>query len=312
MAQKRTTDRGALSLSTRSAMMIYTLSNLLLTVLEFQSSLLFHNSTNVSNKNGVSRASLQLLTSLSLVPILILPSTTFDTPNRRAPILATFLVALSLLMDALLRLLPCFQALIYGYDPEIINISPFFVVLHVFLHSSWLFLTRRRPGHKPGSIEARMLVDGIVIPTDLATDATVKILRVHAVTFLLLRVTAVLTHLLTDWNRASVAILILVILACAKFTWPTLTEAIFILLQAAPADSVQSIRTKREQVLALDGVVECSDVHIWEETQGLLVGTLSVFVHPSACKYTVLRRSIAAFDGLVDDLTVQVASWRAN
>lgn len=313
MAQMKS-EKGTVSLSTRSAMVVYTVSNLVLTLLEFHASLLFHNSTpsTSASKNYVSRASLQLLTSLSLLPILKLPSATFDASNKRAPILASFLVGLSLLIDAMLRLLPCFQALIYGYDPDIVNTSTFFVVCHVLVHSTWLFLTRRRPGHQPGSIEARMLLEGLVIPTDLATDATIKILRVHALTFLLLRVTAVLTRFLAGWNRVSVAIMSTVIVACASMTWPTMTEAIFVLLQAAPSDRVQSIPTRRQKVLDLDGVVECSHVHIWEETKGLIVGTLSVSVHPSACKYTVLRRSITAFDGLVDDLTVQVDSWRAT
>lgn len=297
-------------------MLIYIVCNLLLTLIEFNASVLsqqVEHSSAATTTNCVSRASLQLLTSLSLLPILLLPSASFDAPNRRAPILATFLVALSLLVDAILKLLPCFQALIYASQPDIVNNAPVFIALHLLLHSVWLAFTHRRPGHESRTIEARMLVDDLVIPTDLATDATVRVLRLHATTFVLLRVTVVSTRLLLPvWNRLSVLIVTAVILGCAKYTWPILMDAVYVLLQAAPLDSVQSIRSRRQSVLALDGVVECSNVHIWEESHGLIVGTLSVYAHPSACKYTVLRRSIAAFDGLVDDLTVQVDSWRAT
>ena len=68
----------------------------------------------------------------------------------------------------------------------------------------------------------------------------------------------------------------------------------------------------REEVLALEGVLSCGNLHVWEETADVLVGTLCVEVDGRVSKSWILEKGIAAFDGVVDDLTIQVESCRED
>lgn len=303
---------GTIPLSMRSAMNLYSSTNLLLSLLEFNSALgwpRFHYSlSNVGNDVCISRASLQLLTSLSLLPILFLPTSGFDAIKRRAPVLVTFLITLALLIDGALRLIPFLQALFYGHVLAIFNLNPLLVVSHLLVHSAWLLQTRERPAEKNKVREARVFAESLVSPTDLTLDAAISALRAYALTMISIYFTKIALNVIRV-STAIVLLAIVVTVACLRMAWTILRESIYILIQTAPYESIQSIRSRRDQLLALEGVVDCVNVHVWEESQGLVVGSLHVHVDPTSCKYTVLRRAISVFDGLVDDLTIQVECY---
>lgn len=112
-----------------------------------------------------------------------------------------------------------------------------------------------------------------------------------------------------SWDVDVIAsVWMLAALTTAAVAWPVLMDAARILLQAAPPAAAQAIRARCQQVLATDGVVACSNMHVWEESAGFLVATLCLTVKPSVSKSAVLNRTAALFEGFVDDLTVQIES----
>lgn len=314
----------------------YATLNLCLHLGELFATLLSTNSTTgVGNTDfdAKSRALLQVLTAVSVLPAAILP-TPESMSSRRAPVLATFLIALALLVDAVLRLIAGVQALVRGGVPGVV-VSPLpLLVAQCVLHLALLVATQMARGF--GSAARARLAqmkgkkhlaavgswDGGAgsksggTAKDSAEDMAAKAgtmagLRLHALSALAGRVAAVAARNASAPSFASAYSTGAASLT-AVLAWPVAMETARILLQAAPASAVQSIRSRRDQVLAIDGVVDCSNVHIWEETAGIIVGTLCVAVHPSVSKSVVLRRAISAFDGLVDDLTVQVENWRGS
>lgn len=294
-------------------MAIYSASHILLSLHEFYSSVVAYaldQPSSLFTANCVSRASLQLLTSFSLLPVLFVSAARWNRNSRRVAVLVAFLIALSLIIDAILRLLPCLHAFLYGRHVSTYTPSSTLLLLHLIVHGTWLSLTPTTILFVSRLFKLPSFLYRLTVPADVSADSIYKILRTHAITILLVRISSTYSHNSYLTARLSATILIAIIVCCVVLVWPSLTESINILLHTTPSAQVQSIRSRRDRVLALDGVVHCSHLHFWEENPQFVIGTLHVAVQPSACKYTVLRQATAAFDGLVDDLTVQVEDWR--
>lgn len=279
-----------LSLLRHPAIVLYTTLNLLAAAALLRATL------SSRHHEATSRAALHLLTTILILPATLTPPP-HTAPARRTPVLATFIIALTLLIDAVLRLLPSLQALFHSLPPHPLTHNRPALAFHAALHAFFLLATPRRPS-----------MSKLPVATP-HSSAPVPALRLHAKARLAAAVAdAVSAHILT--GSAAAALQTVVATLTAHAAVPALAHAARVLMQAAPGAVVASIRDGREAVLAIDGVLECGNVHIWEEAAGVLVGTLCVTVDAKVCKSSVLHSAVAAFDGIVDDLTVQVESWR--
>lgn len=287
-----------------------------------------------NDHESTSRVILQLLTSGSLLPAALLP-TPESMAARRSPVLASFLISLALLIDAVLRVLPCLQGMINHRTPFMS--SPFstsLFIAHLFTHAALLVFTRVRTrlnqnllnqqqlqlqqqqqqqqqgmkASKGGFHKIKHHQQQLIWKDNVVLHA----LTIYALSMMTSLAAIMLSRVvfITKLTFFATCVHLLAAIITIHMSFPVLMHNARILLQAAPSSSLHSIRSRREQVLAIDGVIECCNMHIWEETAGFIVGTVSVVVHPYVSKPEVLRRAVVAFEGLVDDLTVQVESWR--
>ena len=103
---------------------------------------------------------------------------------------------------------------------------------------------------------------------------TMIALRIHVMHSLGLYATTLLISLTATENVQFISFLRFVSIVISLLNaCPIFLKAARVLLQAAPHSTAYSIRARRDQVLAIDGVVQCSEVHIWEESAADCAGS---------------------------------------
>lgn len=291
--------------------MLYAVLNFLLAILEVQATAVLRDT------QMTSRAALHFMTALSTLPIVMLRR--LAAPSiRRAPVLCAFVLALALLIAALLHLLPALQVFLRGVPPRdrVSPSSPVILWLQLVLHAAYLAASLRGP--LPDHVPRARVPAGKSRPNAGGSGARneggegdvllIAALRAHALAMVAARGTDVLQTGLSQ--RVAAVGYVVVAALTIRSALPVGLASARVLLHGMPNACVQSMRSRREQVLAIEGVVECGHIHMWEEAAGFVVGTLCVTVQPTVSKNFVLHRAFSAFDGLVDDLTVQVENWR--
>lgn len=128
------------------ALSLYEVLNLLFTLGQFLLT------CSLPYRYTTSLVSLQLLDSM---PTAVLPSPTSPCA-RRAPVLASFLITLALLIGAVLTLPSCIQALFHHISPQAIIISPRLKLLHSAVHLVFLACVKalKRPSLSSSSAKS--------------------------------------------------------------------------------------------------------------------------------------------------------------
>lgn len=99
-------------------------------------------------------------------------------------------------------------------------------------------------------------------------------------------------------------------LACALLAFPLLRLSLRVLVQGSPARVAAAVRRRVDALCRVEGVVRCENLRVWEESVGFFVATVGVLVKPGADSRFVLNQAVKLFDGVVNDLTVQVETVR--
>lgn len=294
---------------------------------------------------SVATATLQLLSALALVPAAAATrcprKLVYGAGRLRVPVLAAFVAALALLLGAVLRAGAASEAAAYGLDrratpvvsarvaelvisvlavgvfrraaavpglvlPVAVRLvrsaaSDRFAVSGPGLKSTSPASTASVASKRHTAAGARLLEDRARTPT----PALYGIL-LHALSSVAARLVDVVVQFLQLPQRtASIADAAAAIFS-ASIAWPLLALMVGILMQATPLKLVNIVRSRIETIMHLEGVVACSNVHIWEETAGVYVGTMSVRIKSGTSSSFILQSAVQAFNGIVDDLTVQV------
>lgn len=259
-----------------------------------------------SHPHATARATLQLLSSSALFPVSSLPSCETSS-KRRWPILAGFLLAITLLIESVLRTLTALEILAYSLDRVVFQSHLTLVVIRFACAlTAALFFQRYIPAAFPPFIDRNRKRT-----SQTAHIPSIAAMQLHA------SMTG-LSHLCDGIgiyihsSATSAALDIIASMWSVSRTVPLLTYAIDSLMHATPPRLVNTINARREQVLALEGVLSCRNVHVWQESAGILVGTLCVEIDGWVSKSWVVDKVIAVFEGVLDDLTVQVESWRGD
>ena len=260
-----------------------------------------------AHPHATARAAVQLLTATALLPVCALSADTSPF-NKRSPVLSAFVLTFSLIIDPVLRVLTAIEVLSSPQKPNALHSrAPIILTrLAASLIAVFLFRSYSHLHHQvfPNKSNRKSSLDTAHSPAFAA-------LYLHALT-------AALSHLcdvIALYAHSTVLTASLdivssfITVACAT---PLLQYTTAVLMHATPPSLANAIKSAREEVLALEGVLSCANLHVWEETAGLLVGTLCVEVDGRVSKSWVLEKAIAAFEGVVDDLTIQVESWRGD
>lgn len=163
-----------------------------------------------------------------------------------------------------------------------------------------------------GLLHAVYLLTAPRLPSAISAgtpDARTVVLQMHAGVKLLWQA---MDMTQTSGGRRAVGLLRGVVsLGAMALIWRVQSRWVRVLLQVCPRARQLAMQHAQERLATLEGVVECAALHAWEEAVGgPLVATLVVSVLPSACKTDVLNKTRALFEGVVDDLTVQMETWR--
>ncbi|CAN8064020.1 unnamed protein product [Agarophyton chilense] len=257
--------------------------------------ILLHASVRDDHPHAIARAALQLVTAVALLPAC--RRVPRGSPLRfRWPVLAAFLVCLALLVDAVLRVLTALEVLFYDLSRVVFRLHPFIVLSRLLVTLSAVFTLRALVAPPSGKHAA--------VP-----HTAIRAMYIHAVAATLanssdaigLLAHSAIPSAIFDTFASIFTILVVI---------PQFRHTTRILMHAAPYGIASTIGTRREAVMKLEGVLQCGDIHIWEEGEGLIVGTICVLVDVHVSKSWVLERTARAFDGIVDDLTIQVESSR--
>ncbi|PXF46627.1 Metal tolerance protein 8 [Gracilariopsis chorda] len=259
--------------------------------------LLLQTSIHDDHPHAIARASLQFLTALALLPVCKRPQQP-KSLTARWPVLAAFLLCLTLLIDAVLRVLTALEVLLYNL-PRVIFQSHFALVLARLLVTCFAMFALRTLAAPPTSKHTPPRSPAIRAMYIHAVGATLA----NASDLLGLVCNSALPSAIFDTLASIFTILIVV---------PLFRHTTRILMHAAPYGIGATIEARRDAVMKLDGVLHCGDIHIWEEGEGLVVGTICVLVEIHVDKASVLDTTARAFDGIVDDLTIQVESCRSD
>jgi cobalt-zinc-cadmium efflux system protein len=84
--------------------------------------------------------------------------------------------------------------------------------------------------------------------------------------------------LVTGWRAADPLASLLIALMIVPRTWKLLRETVNVLLEAAPRDV--DVAEVRSHMLAVEGVADVHDLHVWTITSGLTVLSAHVVVRP--------------------------------
>ncbi|MFC0599294.1 cation diffusion facilitator family transporter [Streptomyces palmae] len=84
--------------------------------------------------------------------------------------------------------------------------------------------------------------------------------------------------LVTGWRAADPLASLLIALMIVPRTWKLLRETVNVLLEAAPRDV--DVAEVRSHILAVEGVADVHDLHVWTITSGLTVLSAHVVVRP--------------------------------
>ena len=249
-----------------------------------------------AHHRAIARATLHFVTSLALLPACASPSPA-TPPARRWPLLSAFVLCLTLLIEAFLRLLSAIQVVFYTLTPILFAHHLRIVLARLLASAVAILIFRTRASwHSDPKLRSP------------ATPAY-RALFLHALAASLahssdaLGIIFVSSHLSAFLDAASA-------LFTVSLTLPLFRYVVNVLIHATPNTLVNTLKVRREAVLALEGVLSCGKMHFWEESAGLIVGTLCIVVDGRVSKAWVLERAVREFEGVVDDLTVQVESWR--
>ncbi|MCZ2523711.1 cation diffusion facilitator family transporter [Streptomyces sp. SCUT-3] len=97
-------------------------------------------------------------------------------------------------------------------------------------------------------------------------------------------VVAAVVVMLTGWQRADPLASLAIGLLIVPRTWKLLTEAVNVLLEAAPKDV--DLALVRKHILGIDGVEDLHDLHVWTITSGRPVLSVHVVVSPDVLHET--------------------------
>lgn len=269
---------------------------------------------------GISRAVLQLMSALSLLP-------SAAARRRRAPTLAALVAALALLVDAVLRTLAAVHQIMHGSgglrsSPRYASVAGTQAFLSLAAAASAApralpFLQgierKRRPPRSPST--QQQLSSGRrrqALEETSAVDLGTLMVMLHAVSCVAARggdVFAALGQPNAIWPAF--------VDACAAFLFINLLLAptkmlCRILLQATPDRLVSSLRSRLDNVLAIDGVVGLAHAHFWEETPGVCIGAVALAVSNGVKSNVVVPSVRQVFGTTVEKLTIQIEEVAQN
>ena len=259
-----------------------------------------------SHPHATARASLQLLSSAALIPVAQLP--TRETPSkRRLPILTSFFLSVALLIESILRTLTAIEILVYSLGRVVFQSHLLLIVVRL-ASSTICFIVSRKyvPPSFPPFIDRNRKRH-----FEITHVPSVGALKIHAYA-------SSLAHLCdfigvySNSSATAAALDIVASMLSVSYILPFLSYVTDSLMHATPSEIVNTVSMKREQVLALEGVLSVRNVHIWQESAGLVVGTVSVEIDGRVSKWWIVEKVRAIYEDVSVDMTVQVESWRGE
>jgi cobalt-zinc-cadmium efflux system protein len=112
-------------------------------------------------------------------------------------------------------------------------------------------------------------------------------------------VVAAVVIMTTGWQQADPVASILIGLMIVPRTWKLLREAVDVLLEAAPKDV--DMADVRQHILALPGVEDLHDLHVWTITSGMPVLSAHVVVRQEALDSVGHEKMLHDLQGCLGD-----------
>lgn len=119
-------------------------------------------------------------------------------------------------------------------------------------------------------------------------------------------IVAGLVIMFTGWYLADPILSVILSIFIVSRTWGLLKESVEILMESAPREFDLEALTKA--FLAVDGVVQVHDLHVWTITSGLLAMSCHLTIEPQADSQTVLNQVNALMkkDFKISHTTIQI------
>lgn len=269
-------------------------------------------SATLKDAYGISRAALQFVSALSLIPSVI-------ATDARAPSLAALAGSVSLFVDGVLRALTALHQIVHASGA--LRSTPRYVLVSALQAG---VSTAAAAAAAPRALALLRDLDVVAkaapnAPKPPSSDAAaggakaeaadnlcMVLVLLHAVSCVAARVADVAAAFggvgpawLALFDACAAA-------SCLSILVGPIRMLCDILLQATPRRLQVPLRSRMDRVAALEGVVTVGSAHFWEETPGVCVGTVTLTVSRGVRKSSVVGRVHACFEGVVERVFVQV------
>jgi len=99
---------------------------------------------------------------------------------------------------------------------------------------------------------------------------------------------------------------VIVALLILKSSFALIRYTCIIILQAAPSHYLSKVQKSLSQVLAIEGVIECTSQHWWEFAPGVSVGSVHLLIRKEADDQAVLSQAHSVFKKQATHMTIQI------